>query len=119
MAYEKSIYCFNDGSDDLNLYNSSAESELVNDSMYPQIHTSVYCTFLDLPENGIAANNSIDGRTYKIVGTARADVSAADGSVIESTVICYFKTAQANLSTDSVKIDYRYNRQIEGWRKIS
>lgn len=112
----------NDGSLDLVDYGGPV-SEVIDSDMYPYIHASVYCEFLNPPppeENGVTAIHTGTEQTYKIVGTAWADVSAADGSRIETTVICYFKTVQADLETsDAYKIDYVYNREILGWRKQS
>ncbi|GEM_PF-4493667 len=118
---------FNDGSLFSIAYGGGVP-EVIDSSMYPHIHASVYCEFLNPPpstENGIIAHTynpteTNPRQTYKIVGTAWADVSVANGSRIESTVIYYFETTQfKDAPTAGGNTRLRNDIRMLGWRKQS
>ena len=57
-------------------------------------------------------------QTFKVVGTARAMVDAADGSEIVSTAICYFNMRRETSAPNADgNREIKYKRYIIGWRK--
>ena len=91
-----------------------------DNSMYPNVYARVYCEFVNASTDGFTVNNTLQEQTYRIVGIASATVKAAGGSVIVSTVACYFNTMRVDISTtiggvNGTYIEYR--RQLRGWRK--
>jgi hypothetical protein len=100
------------------------------DDMFPNVSASVYCELVNGSENGfnlgIGENdvhiyNSAEAspmQTFKVVGTARAMVDAADGSEIVSTAICYFNMRRETSAPNADgNREIKYKRYIIGWRK--
>ncbi len=97
---------------------------LFDDTMYPNVSARVYCEAVTGEVDGFSNINDTpdaDGnmrKTYRIVGVASANVDTADGSLIVSTVTCYFYTKKRVIGTDddfANKVEI--TNHIRGWRK--
>jgi hypothetical protein len=119
--------------DDLSEYGGRVNPNDPFDDMFPRVFASVKCEFVNILdpeaiddgitdihnfEQEVISGDPTPEQTYRIVGIARATVSAADGSEIVSIVKCYFNTERVD-SDSSTNANYTNVRTIIGWRKVS
>ena len=62
------------------------------DDSYPKVYANVYCTFVNSDTDGIKVSDFPSDQIYKLVGVASTTIDVAGGTLVVSTVTCYFRT---------------------------